>query len=153
VKRVLLTGMSGTGKSSIVRELVARGYRAVDTDDGWCETTPDGHQQWQVEAIQRLLDTDTADMLFVAGCEENQVNFYDQFDQILLLSAPVEVLRQRLASRTDNPFGKAPDELRRVVDDHAEVEPLLRQAADHEVDTTPPLTSVVDEILGLTTSN
>jgi hypothetical protein len=27
--------MSGTGKSSVVRELVARGYKAVDTGDGW----------------------------------------------------------------------------------------------------------------------
>ncbi len=35
VKRVLVTGMSGTGKSNVVRELVARGYRAVDTDDRW----------------------------------------------------------------------------------------------------------------------
>jgi len=29
VKRVLLTGMSGTGKSSIVRELVSRGYKVA----------------------------------------------------------------------------------------------------------------------------
>jgi predicted ATPase len=34
VKRVLLTGMSGTGKSTVVRELAARGYKAVDADEG-----------------------------------------------------------------------------------------------------------------------
>ena len=33
VKRVLLTGMSGTGKSTVVAELAARGYKAVDADD------------------------------------------------------------------------------------------------------------------------
>jgi predicted ATPase len=32
VKRVLVTGMSGTGKSSLLDELAARGYRTVDTD-------------------------------------------------------------------------------------------------------------------------
>jgi dephospho-CoA kinase len=32
MKRVLLTGMSGTGKSSIIDRLVALGYRAVDLD-------------------------------------------------------------------------------------------------------------------------
>ncbi len=38
MKRVLLTGMSGTGKSTLVRALAARGYTAVDTDsDEWCE--------------------------------------------------------------------------------------------------------------------
>ena len=52
MKRILLTGMSGTGKSSVVRELVARGYKAVDTDDGWCEPLPDGRQHWREEAIR-----------------------------------------------------------------------------------------------------
>ena len=30
MKRVLVTGMSGTGKSSLLGELAARGYRAKD---------------------------------------------------------------------------------------------------------------------------
>ena len=34
--RILVTGMSGTGKSSALVELGRRGYRVVDTDDpGW----------------------------------------------------------------------------------------------------------------------
>src|SRR5438309_1860835 len=38
VKRVLLTGMSGTGKSAVISRLAARGYKAVDMDyDGWSE--------------------------------------------------------------------------------------------------------------------
>jgi AAA domain len=111
VKRVLLTGMSGTGKSSVIHALSARGFKAVDTDDGWCEPLPDGRQRWREDAIDRLLDTEDADVLFVAGCEENQVQFHPRFDLIILLSAPVEALRKRLASRTTNSFGRAPGEL------------------------------------------
>ena len=38
MKRVFLTGMSGTGKSAVISELAARGYKAIDTDyDGWSE--------------------------------------------------------------------------------------------------------------------
>lgn len=70
VKRVLLTGMSGTGKSSVVHELLARGYKAVDTDDGWSEPQPNGRQMWREDAIQALLATEDAEVLFVAGCEE-----------------------------------------------------------------------------------
>ncbi len=108
VKRVLLTGMSGTGKSSVIHALSARGFKAVDTDDGWCEPLPDGRQRWREDAIDQLLDTEDADVLFVAGCEENQVRFHPRFDLIILLSAPVEVLAERLASRTTNSFGRAP---------------------------------------------
>ena len=149
VKRVLLTGMSGSGKSAVVRELVARGYKAIDTDDGWCQVLPGGWQLWREDAIQTLLDADDADILFVAGCEENQVRFHSQFDAIILLSAPVDILVDRLATRTSNPFGKAPADLRRVLDDVQAVEPLLRRVADHEVRTTAPVAEVVTTILRL----
>jgi hypothetical protein len=88
VKRVLLTGMSGTGKSSVARELAARGFKAIDTDDGWSRPLPNGRQMWREDAIQALLATEDADVLFVAGCEENQAQFHAQFDHIVLQSAP-----------------------------------------------------------------
>lgn len=149
MKRVLLTGMSGTGKSSVIHALSARGFKAVDTDDGWCEPLPDGRQRWREDAIGQLLDTEDADVLFIAGCEENQVRFHPRFDLIILLSAPVEVLAERLASRTTNSFGRAPGELARVLDDLQAVEPLLRTAATHEIRTTVPLGDVVAEVLHL----
>jgi shikimate kinase len=149
VKRVLLTEMSGTGKSSVVRELAARGFKAVDTDDGWSKPLPDGRQMWRADAVQALLATEDADVLFVAGCEENQAQFHRQFDHLILLSAPLEILLEWLATRTSNPYGKAPEELSRIVDDIETVEPWLRQVADYQVRTTVPLHEVVTTILGL----
>jgi len=141
--------MSGTGKSSVIGALAARGYKAVDTDDGWCEALPDGRQRWREEAIEHLLAIEDADVLFVAGCEENQVRFHPRFDVIILLSAPVEILAGRLASRTSNSYGKTPGELRRVFEDLQVVEPLLRNAADYEISTTRPLNDVVTAVLRL----
>jgi len=149
VKRVLLTGMSGTGKSSVIQALSARGFKAVDTDDGWCEPVPDGRQRWREDAIGQLLDTEDAEVLFVAGCEENQVRFHPRFDLIILLSAPGEVLAQRLASRTTNSYGRAPGELERVQADLQAVEPRLRKAATYEIRTTMPLDDVVAQVLHL----
>jgi adenylate kinase len=41
MKRILLTGMSGTGKSSVISELAARGYKAIDADiNEWSEWAP-----------------------------------------------------------------------------------------------------------------
>jgi dephospho-CoA kinase len=147
VKRVLLTGMSGTGKSTVVRELRVRGHTAVDTDDGWCEVLPDGRQRWREDAIERLLHTEDADLLFVAGCEENQVRFHPRFDHIVLLSAPVDTVLERLATRTGNPFGKDPQERARVLEDLTTVEPQLRRAATAEVRTDAPLAEVVASVL------
>jgi dephospho-CoA kinase len=149
VKRVLITGMSGTGKSSVVRELAARGYNAVDTDDGLSESLPDGRQRWREDAVDALLASEDAPVLFVAGCEENQVQFHDRFDHIVLLSAPLETLVERLATRTTNSYGKAPEELRRFLEDVEEVEPRLRRIADLEVRTTAPLEEVVANVLRL----
>ena len=149
MKRVLITGMSASGKSSVARELRARGYKAVDTDDGFSEPLPDGRQQWREDALRSLLATEDADVLFVAGCEENQVQFHPEFDQIVLLSAPAETLVERLATRTTNSYGKDPEELRRFLEDLEHVEPRLRRVADHEVMTTAALDEVVTTVLRL----
>jgi shikimate kinase len=139
--------MSGTGKSSVIRELRALGHKAVDTDDGWCEPQPDGRQRWREEAIQALLSTEDAEVLFIAGCEENQARFHPQVDHIVMLSAPLDVLVERLATRTDNPYGKTPAELDRFLVDFETVEPLLRRVAHHEVRTAVPLNEVVATVL------
>ena len=149
MKRVLLTGMSGTGKSSVVQELTARGYKAVDTDDGFCDVQPDGRQLWREDAIQELLATEDANVLCVAGCDENQRKFHPQVDHIVLLSAPLDTMIERLETRTTNAYGKSPLEFSRFLEDVETVEPLLRRTADHEVRTTAPLDDVVATILRL----
>jgi broad-specificity NMP kinase len=149
VKRVLLTGMSGPGKSSVTGELAALGYKAIDTGDGWCEPLPGGRQQWREDAIAALLDAEGADVVFIAGCEEDQARFRSRFGLVILLSAPAQVMTGRLAARTGNPYGKARGDMDRVLAGLATVEPLLRKAADHEIRTTIPLADVVARVLHL----
>lgn len=83
--------------------MAARGHKAVDTDNRWCEPQPDGRQRWREAVIAELLATEDADVLFIAGCEDNQVAFHPKFDLITLLTAPANVLTERLAYRTTNP--------------------------------------------------
>lgn len=87
MKRILLTGMSGTGKSTVISELTARGYRAVDLDQPrWSEYGPDGDWRWREDRVQNLISLEDGELLFVSGCAENQVKFYPQLDEIQYLN-------------------------------------------------------------------
>lgn len=151
MKRILLTGMSGTGKSTIISELRARGYKAVDMDEpGWSEYAPDGDWIWREDRAHTLLSSVQAgEVLFVSGCASNQGKFYPQFEKIVLFSAPAAVLIERLTTRTNNPYGKHPDELADTLGYLETVEPLLRKGADHEIDTSAPLNQVVTAVFHL----
>jgi dephospho-CoA kinase len=146
--KILVTGMSGTGKSTALRALAARGHRTVDTDsDRWSRwvTSPDGSTDWiwREEAITDLLTGHRTGSLFVAGCKSNQGEFYPHFDHVVLLSAPAEVLLARIEARTDNPYGKSPAERAAVLDHLAHVEPLLRATATAEINAAAPIDDVV----------
>jgi shikimate kinase len=140
VARVLLTGMSGAGKSTVLDELHRRGHLTVDTDDGW--HLPDG--TWDEARMSDLLAAQPS--LVVAGTAENQGRFYDRFAHVVLLSAPIDVLLDRVRRRTNNPYGKAPAEqqdIRRYV---AEVEPLLRRGSTLELDARLPVAALADAL-------
>ena len=153
MKRILLTGMSGTGKSTLLLELDALGYTTVDTDfDDWCvwAEADDGSELiWHEERIRELLTARHDSNLFVSGTVSNQGRFYPLFDHVVLLSAPTPVIVERLANRTHNPYGKDPDELGEVLNYIETVEPLLRRTATLEIDTSAPLDQVIETILEL----
>ena len=143
---VFVTGMSGTGKSSVLAELERRGHRVVDTDYGdWIdESGPE--RLWREDRIAALLDEHKGDTLFVAGCVANQGRFYPRFDAVVLLSAPVDVILERVAGRASNDYGKGDEERDQIVRDLEEFEPLLRAGATAEIDTRAPLNEVTDEL-------
>lgn len=150
--RVLVTGMSGTGKSAALAELARRGHRVVDTDyGGWVEEVAASDRNglerlWREDRIEKLLEDHDGGVLFVSGCVPNQGKFYSRFDAIVLLSAPVDVILGRVATRETNTFGKTDAERDRIVGDIVDVEPLLRSGATAEIDTTAPLCEVVDAL-------
>lgn len=155
MKRVLITGMSGTGKSSLLHELAARGYQTADTDYGDYFQTIDGERLWREDRVSMLLSSapdELPGVLFVQGTTRNQVLFYPRFHHIVLLRAPPEILAERLAARTTNPYGKDPAELAETLRYQQTVEPLLRASATLEVITTVPVARVagivLDHVLG-----
>ncbi len=151
MRRILLTGMSGTGKSAALAELERLGFAVVDTDyGGWSEwSDADGGYVWRQERIAELLAREEGSTLYVSGTVSNQGRFYPQFDAVVLLSAPADVLLRRLASRTTNDYGKRDEDRDLVLRQLEDVEPLLRATCTHEVDATQPLAEVVRQLVAI----
>jgi broad-specificity NMP kinase len=139
--------MSGTGKSAALAELARRGHRVVDTDyGGWTDGEPGSERLWDEGRIDALLDEHEEGVLFISGTADNQGTFYPRFDAIVLLSAPAEVILERIATRDANDFGKSAEERELVLSDLVDFEPLLRAGATAEIDTRSPLEEVVDAL-------
>jgi dephospho-CoA kinase len=143
--------MSGTGKSTVLAELRRRGYETVDTGEAglteWSDAD-DGYV-WNERGIEALLDRARSTTLYVSGTVSNQGRFYRRFDAVVLLSAPADVLLERIERRTTNDYGKSPNERELVLEHLAEVEPLLRATCTHEVDASRPIEDVVAELLAI----
>ena len=122
----------------------------MDTDYGeyseevLCSDAGGREQLWREDRIEALLDGHDDGILFVSGCVSNQGTFYPRFDAVVLLTAPANVILERVASRESNAFGKRDAERDRILYDLATVEPLLRAGATAEIDTRAPLDEVVD---------
>lgn len=133
-----MTGMSGTGKSSVLAELARRGHPVLDTDDpGWIRQL-DGEPLWDLDRLTVLLDEHRGGSLFISGCVANQGMLYERFDIVVLLSAPIEVLLARVTNR-GNPFGATAADRAKITEDLATFEPLLRAGADREFVSTMPV--------------
>lgn len=146
-----MTGMSGTGKSTVLAELGRRGFSVVETDvPPWSEwSEPDGGYIWREDLLEELLTRDDDGTLYVSGTVSNQGRFYRRFDAVVLLSVPVDVLLRRIDARTTNDYGKNAEERALILGHVAEVEPLLRATCTHEIDATLPLADVVEQLVGI----
>lgn len=162
----LITGVAGTGKSTVAKELRKRGYAAYDTEEGFsyhinkatgerttypANPSPEwyaAHERvFDEKVLNNLLKNHAGEPLFIASITANQKKFYPEFDKIFLLTAPDDVITHRLGTRTNNYFGRHPLELQRVVGRHKEFDDELIESGAIRIDSTKPLQQVVESIL------
>src|SRR5436309_15073045 len=156
-RNYLVEGLSGAGKSSVYEELIRRGYMAISTDRAWKfhadpATGLSGgpgrfdNAVWDQQKAIRELESPEPDVLFVCGSSRNRDRFLPYFTKIFNLRIDDDTMRRRLQERTNNDFGKQPEEVELTLRLNRSDE---KPAGAKDVDATRPLDQVVDELLRL----
>lgn len=89
------------------------------------------------------------DILIVSGTAINQGKFRYDFDDIILLTAPTELIIDQLIRRPEGEYGSSAADRARLSERIETVEPLLRNAANHEIDTSAPMADVVETMIAI----
>ena len=136
-KSIFITGIAGSGKSSMSEELNRLGYRAYDIEElkGMFKTvrkdTGEDFEDYDHADIEKIKNTDWIcdrgkleelvqsqgdGIFFYCGIASNNNEIIPLFDQTILLKASPEVIHQRLSSRsgTDD-FGSTEEVRERVL--------------------------------------
>jgi thymidylate kinase len=156
VRNYLVEGVSGSGKTSVCRELQRRGHHAVNGDtelayQGDPETGEplDGptheHHIWHVDRVKALVASDETPVTYFCGGSRNFSHFIHLFDGVFILDVDADTLRRRLDDRPEDEFGGRPTERQLILRLHQTKEDLPTYGI--VIDATAPLEYVVDEIL------
>jgi gluconate kinase len=147
-RNYLVEGLSGAGKSSVYEELIRRGYKAISTDRAWkYRADPEtAHWMWHEHRAVAELESPEPDVLFVCGSSRNRDRFLPYFTKVFNLRIDDDTMRRRLQERTNNDYGKEPEEVELMLRLNRSDE---KPAGAIDVDATQPLDRVVDEVLRL----
>lgn len=170
---IFITGISGSGKSTILSELQKQNYEAHGVDEGgyadWIdritgdivpfpedESNTDIHDwyirhRWVLsyERISQLkADSDKQQKLvFIGGVAEGEKIVWPLFDKVILLSVDEATIRRRIASRNDNHFGKTPEEMADILKWLNDNQNNYRRLGASIVDATKPVNEVLNDVV------
>jgi shikimate kinase len=176
VSLIFITGVAGSGKSAIRKELSARGYEAYDTDkDGLSEwfnkdtgkSVYSPREEWgsrsaewyakhelntSLDRIRELATQAKTKVIFLCGSTSNRREVMKLCSLVVGLDISEEVLRQRIAARK-NLFGKQQHELDKILEWRKKVTADIRRAGAIIIDANRPLEEVVDDVVKVATEN
>jgi dephospho-CoA kinase len=167
-KSILITGISGSGKTAVSSALREKGYFSYDIDDiprlftmfdkrtNQLLTNQDNsnieqvmNMSWicNVERLQHLMSEEKNDIAFYCGNAENLTEITPFFDIVILLKADDEIIRKRLSSRISNDFGKTTEIQDWILNSKEEWENASKRMGAIVIDTNKDINQVITEIL------
>ena len=173
---IYITGTPGSGKTAVCDELKRRGFNAYDTDNDGIAffydnvtgeairhhvPASDRSAEWRArhawkasrETVERLMSRAGGEITFLCGVTANDVDeLWDLFSTVFALVVSDErVLRERIANRAEDGYGKNPHELKSLLEWQRTAAAEYRELDAILVDAAQPLEQVVDAILARAT--
>lgn len=148
--KVLLTGMSGVGKSTILDYLKLDGHQTIDLDyDEWINYD-DVMNDYVLDTKRMItyMEQNNHRNVFLAVTTSNQKEIYSYLDYVIVLTAPVKIMKDRIQTR-DNSFGKSEAEWNKIKSDKELFEPLIIQSSDFTISTDKAISEVLSELYHL----
>ena len=97
--------------------------------------------------VEQLARMARDQVVFLCGSVENEDEVWELIDIVICLVLDESTLRERLATRTTNQFGKTPGELDAILGWNRTIEATYQAFGALVVNANQALTDVVDEIL------
>jgi len=167
---ILITGTSTSGKSTIAKELVRRGYEAYDTErngiSAWYNKTtneraadfgqvPERTKEWMdqhewrisIDWVKEIAKKAQSKPIFLCGGGANEPEVRTLCDTVIWLKTNEETIRKRVLIPRDHDYGTKPHELAAAIANNERKESEYREYGAVMIDATQPLEQVVDKIL------
>lgn len=167
--KILITGIAGTGKSTIAKALNEKGVEAVDLHDVpgvffWqdkktgapVEYAPVHSKDWfdtvdrlcDIKKVKGIFEQNPAIVMVGSTSGSNQNEFFLLFDKIILLQSNPDTLIHRMQTRINKSgYGKTEAEQEDNIEWQKEYDPLLISLGAIPVSTEGDLDSVVGKII------
>lgn len=166
---IYITGIAGSGKSAVLKELNSRGYETYDADENlssWehkvtrkrvsasdhkLTTDPKFFEDhdWYIdkEGVSKLAKSAADKTIFLGGSVTNEDEVWPEFDKVYCLYIDNKSLEQRIKNRNDKDFGKSKHELKHLLNLNNNVQKKYTSLGAVIVDATQSVNDVVEEIL------
>ena len=142
IRNYLIEGVSGTGKTSVCKELQRRGYHAINGDNelayqGDPETgkpmddpLPHVHHIWHVDKVKAIVANQDEAVTFFCGGSRNFSKFIDLSDGVFVLEVDLDTLNRRIDERCrldPDDWGGRPSERELIVRTHQTKEDIPKK--------------------------
>jgi dephospho-CoA kinase len=168
---IYITGIAGSGKTTVRNELRRRGYQAFGTDEDQLaffynnqtgkplkQSIPAAIRtpEWRLKhtwkaartEVEKLKENAKDEPVFLCGVVANDTTeLWDLFETVMALTINEETLRHRITTRTNDDFGKPPHEFALLLNWQKTAREDYQKLGAIIIDAIQPVEAVVDAIL------